>query len=151
MRRESTKLDISTIPLELKYSSDYFKCACGSFCLPRYLETLQGKCKSRLAFLALKDYQLNIHSVEHGNPGLLLERVFIQSLQIQPRSVRNGSKRKCGFAIKVYRQTPDEAFTLYCRVRGDYERQEWQRALMISQERERKQVVEIIGMYLEMH
>lgn len=150
MSYNDPRSDVCNVPLALKYSPDYFQCPCGRCCFPRCLEILIEKFSSRVRFLYLSDFQLNVYSVNKGVPDLLLERFFIQSVHVEPSSLQIDNTLKKRFEIRVYREWPHDGFTIYCRAKDDLAIREWQRALMIFQQREMKQINEIIKLYLEL-
>jgi len=144
-----SKLNVSSVPLELKYSSAYYRCPCGTICVPRFLEILIHKLSSRTCYLALSDFQLNIFAANRKARGVLLDRVFIRSIDIYPNSRARGGKSKRKFTINVYKEAPSKSFAIHCCAEDDFEMQEWQRAFLIFQRRESRQVDDIIDMYLD--
>ena len=136
--------DIGRVPLELKYSSGYFSCPCGTFCLPRCFEILMAKVFSKMRFLSLSDYHLNVYSVKRGSPYILLETFFVQSVHIRCSSMEIDNSLRRHFELRVYRDLPQNIFTIHCYARNEFEVREWQRSLLIFQQRERKAIIEAI-------
>ncbi len=135
------------VPLELKFSPGYYACPCGTICIPRYLEILIHKFSSRTCYLTLSDFELNIFTASRKAPGVLLDRVFVRSVNICSNRRTREQKLKRKFTIDVYTEVPSKTFAIYCSTHSDHELREWQRAFLLFQRRESRQVDDILDIY----
>lgn len=139
---------VGEVPLIIKFSSSYFRCPCRAICVPKRLEILVHRLSPTMSYLSLSEFHLNIYNAKHNQRGILLEQVFIRSIDFYPKP-KNSTISRC-FAINAYEEHPGKIFTIYCRTNGENEALEWQRALLIFQRRQMNCISDIIDMYLSL-